>query len=176
MEEIYMKKRTKVISIVMLSLLVIGVVSAAGYRLFIATSHFEVEEGIEIEYDSGADWIPLDVSQGAFDLGTSTINPGETDSFIVRARNIADSGAIDLILEIGDVDGLSHSVECIAGPSDGLEYKGTANTYHFKVVGGDGWKSIKINTIADGNLVPGPITFNNTITRDNALSNYGKVC
>ncbi len=174
-----MKKRTKVISIVMLSLLVIGVVSAAGYRLFIATSHFEVEEGIEIEYDSGAGWIPLDVNQGTFDLGTSIINPGETDSFIVRARNIADSGAIDLILEIGDVDGLSHSVECIAGQSDGLEYKGTANTYHFKVVGtggADDWKSIKINTVADGNLPPGSITFDNVITRDNVLSSYGKVC
>ncbi len=169
-------KRTKIISIVLLSLLVVGVASAIGYNLFTATSHFEVEEGIEIEYDSGAGWVPLDVSGGTFDLGTSTINPGETDSFILRGRNIASSGAIDLMLEIEHIDGLSHSVECVAGQSDGLEYKGTADTYHFKVVGGNGWKSIKVNTIADGNLPIGAITFDNVITRDNVLSNYGKNC
>ena len=169
-------KRTKIISIALLSLLVIGVASAIGYNLFTATSHFEVEEGIEIEYDSGAGWIPLDVSGGTFDLGTSTINPGETDSFILRGRNIASSGTIDLMLEIEHVDGLSHSVECVAGQSDGLEYEGTADTYHFKVVGGDGWKSIKVNTIADGNLPIGAITFDNVITRDNVLSSYGNTC
>lgn len=171
-----MNKRTKIISIVMLSLLAVGIVSAVGYGLFTATSHFEVKEGIEIEYDSGAGWIPLDVSGGTFDLGTSTINPGETDSFILRGRNIASSGAIDLILEIGDVNGLSHSIECVAGQSDGLEYKGTANTYHFKVVGGNDWKSIKVNTIAEGNLPIGAITFDNVITRDNVLSSYGNTC
>ncbi len=172
-------KRTKIISIALLSLLVIGVASAIGYNLFTATSHFEVEEGIEIGYWTGTDWASLDVSSGTFDLGTSTINPGETDSFILRGRNIASSGAIDLTLEIGDVDGLSHSVECVAiGDVDsiGLEYEGAANTYHFKVVGGNDWKSIKVNTIAEGNLPIGAITFNNTITRDNVLSSYGNVC
>ncbi len=174
-----MKKRTKIISIALLSLLVVGVVSAVGYGLFTAKSHFEVEEGIEIDYWTGTDWVSLDVSGGSFDLGTSTINPGETDSFILRGRNIASSGAIDLMLEIGYVDGLSHSVECVAiGGVDsiGLKYEGTANTYHFKLVGGNDWKSIKINTIAEGNLPTGAITFDNVITRDNVLSSYGNTC
>ena len=121
--------KKKTLPLVILGLLAIGLVSAVGYGLFTATSHFNVEEGIEVEYWTGTAWLPLAVDGGTFDLGTATINPGETDSFIVRARNIASSGAVGLTLQIESVTGISHSMECVVGQSEGLNYTERTDVY-----------------------------------------------
>ena len=168
--------KKKVLPLVILGLVAIGLVSAVGYGLFIAVSHFNVEEGIEVEYWTGTAWLPLEVSGGTFDLGTATIKAGETNSFLVRARNTASSGAVGLTLQIESVPGISHSMECIVGQSEGLNYTERTDIFYFNANGDSVWKAIQVNTIADGDLPPGSIAFNNILTRDNVLPSYEETC
>lgn len=162
----------------LLSIVVIAAVAFAtnGFGLFTAKSHFNVQEGIQVQYWTGSEWLPLTVTGDTFDLGQATILPGETNSFLVRAQNIASNGAIGLELNIGAIDGLSHDVSCYGDQSTGLEYTKRTNQYYFKVASGAGWKVIQIDTVASGDIGTGSITFDNVLTRTNALSSYEATC
>lgn len=166
------------VSLVLILALAVGIVAAtvSGYKLFTAVSHFNVQEGVEVQYYDGALWQPLAVSGGTFDLGTTAIKPGETNSFLLRARNTASSGALDLHLVMENIDGLSHNVLCVTGQSEGLEYTTATNDYHFKAVGDSSWKAIQIDTTATGDMPVGEVEFDNTLTRGSVLTSYGATC
>lgn len=170
------KKYSIPLVIIMVLALATGVTAAAigGYKLFTAVSHFNVQEGIEVQYWDGAAWQPLAVSGTTFDLGTSSIKAGETNSFSLRARNTATSGVIGLKLNIESIDGITHDVLCNAN-SNGLQYTKGAD-FLFKAPADSVWRSVDITTTAAGDIGVGSIEFDNTLARQNAESSYDLTC
>lgn len=178
MEEIKSSRWKKPAMVLVLALaLTVGVFAAAvgGYKLFTAVSHFNVQEGVEVQYWDGAAWQPLAVNGGTFDLGTATIKAGETNSFTLRARNTASSGVLGLHLEIESATGLTHDVLCNAN-SNSLQYTKRADNYWFKAPADSVWRSIDVTTTADGGIGVGAIEFDNTLTRGNAETSYEATC
>lgn len=173
-----MKYKKTVILVALFAMLAIGMVSAyvSGYKLFTAVSHFNVQEAIEVQYWDGAAWQNLAVDGSTFDLGTANIKAGETNSFILRARNTAASGVLGLFLNIEPYSGISHDVTCITGQSEGLKYTKGTDQYWFEAPAGAGWKAITVTTTADGSIGTGTIEFDNTLTRNNPEASYDLTC
>ena len=146
-----------------------------GYKLFTAVSHFNVQEGMEVEYWSGTAWLPLAVDGSTFDLGQSNIKAGETNSFTLRARNTATSGVLGLKLAIESATGISHDVLCNVN-SNGLQYTKDTNEFYFKAPADSVWRSIDVTTTADGGIVIGTLEFDNILTRNNAEASYALTC
>lgn len=178
-----MKRKTIILGILgllLISGLVYGTVS--GYQLLTANSHFQAVEGIEIQYlDNTSNWVNLPVDQRVIDLAITDINPGETNIFYVRARNIADSGELGLTLTMDGVTGLSHEVICMGSNSTGTTYtfdnsSTERNDLYVKLPSIESWKVLGIKTTADGALPIELYNFTNRIYRDNALSSYVSVC
>jgi hypothetical protein len=163
--------------IIVLSLaLVIGIVLAnSGYKLFTAKSHFTVEEGVQVQYWSGTEWLLLTVNGGTFDLGTATIKPGETNRFTLRAKNNALSGTIGLKLEIGSADGITHDVACNTVGEASVEYTDTGD-FLFKLPSDSAWRSVDITTTASGDIGLGNVEFDNNLYRQGAETSYAVTC
>lgn len=173
-----MEKKFKVPLIVIgILALVVGGVSAVitGYKLFTARSYFTIEEGVEVQYKVGTEWLPLVVNGGTFDLGPVTIQPGEIDSFRLRAKNIATSGTIGLKLDIDVISGLTYDVVCNTESQAIVEYT-DVDDFLFRLPSDGLWRSVDITTTADGSVALGGIEFNNNLYRQNAENIYVSVC
>lgn len=169
-----MKKMKLPLIIMMIMAIGVGAVFATGYGLFTAKSHFNVQEGIEVEYWTGTTWLPLEVTGGTFDLGTATIKAGETNSFTLRARNIATSGVVGLKLNIESIEGLTFDALCNTN-SNGLQYT-KGSDFLFKAPADSVWRSVDITTTAAGDIATGTVEFDNTLSRQNAESSYVLTC
>lgn len=172
------KKIGKLTIIGLLALVLVGGIVAAvgGYKLFTAVSHFNVQEAMEVQYWDGANWQPLAVNGATFDLGTATIKAGETNSFVVRARNTASNGVLGLVLNIESTTGITNDIQCYGAQSTGLQYTKGPSVFYFKAPADSTWRAIQIDTTTSGDIETGSIEFDNTLTRNNALDSYVATC
>lgn len=171
-------KKIYVIGIVAILMIVSAIATVGGWRLLTATSHFNIVEGVEIQYFEVADgqWHSLPVDQSNVDFGEASLKAGESNSFLLRARNTASSGNLGLTVVMDDANWLYHTVDCVAD-STGTKYTFVdGNTVYVELPSGSAWKTLSFGTGADGETPIGEILFNNTVSRGNALSEYTSEC